>query len=354
MAPKPSRTALILLFAVTIKLVASHSTEKKHTCTCIKEPKHGDHAGHDHGIEGDHEEEDDSPKEILKYKVIALVTILVTSAVGVFLPILGRTIPALRPEKGIFYLIKSFAAGIILSTAFIHILPEVYENLTSPCLGEDTVWEKFPFSGLAIMAGALLTLMMDSFATRHFRKGVSIEDQIGAKQDMDGHIHAHGAGGHVPEGLNKVLEIGIVVHSVIIGLSMGTSDSLESIKSLIAALCFHQFFEGIGLGGCIVQASFKSTSTICMAVFFSLTTPLGIAVGIGISKVYEESSPTALIVQGLLNAVAAGILINMALVNLLAEDLMNPKVQSKAKIFFGANIALLLGVAAMAIMAIWA
>uniref|UniRef100_A0A803LNH1 Uncharacterized protein n=1 Tax=Chenopodium quinoa TaxID=63459 RepID=A0A803LNH1_CHEQI len=333
MAPKPSRTA-ILLFAVTIKLVASHSTEKKHTCTCIREPKHDNHVGHDHGNEVEHEEEEDSPKEILKYKVIALVTILITSAVGVFLPILGKTIPAFRPERGFFYLIKSFAAGIILSTAFIHILPEVFENLTSPCLGEDTVWEKFPFSGLAIMVGALLTMMMDSFATRHFRKGVSVEDQIGAKEDMDAHVHAHGT---LVDMFLKVLEIGIVVHSVIIGLSMGTSDSLESIKSLIAALCFHQFFEGIGLGGCIVQASFKSTSTICMAVFFSLTTPLGIGIGIGISKVYEESSPTALIVQGLLNAVAAGILINMALVNLLAEGLMNPKVQSKAKIFFGAN-----------------
>uniref|UniRef100_A0A803LNH3 Uncharacterized protein n=1 Tax=Chenopodium quinoa TaxID=63459 RepID=A0A803LNH3_CHEQI len=62
-------------------------------------------------------------------------------------------------------------------------------------------------NGLAIMAGALLTMMMDSFATRHFRKGVSVEDQIGAKEDMDAHVHAHGSGGHVPEGLNKVEQI---------------------------------------------------------------------------------------------------------------------------------------------------
>lgn len=51
----------------------------------------------------------------------------------------------------------------------------------------------------------------------------------------------------------QVLEMGIVVHSVIIGISLGTSSNLDTIKPLIAALCFHQFFEGIGLGGCIAQ-----------------------------------------------------------------------------------------------------
>lgn len=51
----------------------------------------------------------------------------------------------------------------------------------------------------------------------------------------------------------QVLEIGIVVHSVIIGLSLGTAGSIDTIKPLLVALSFHQFFEGMGLGGCISQ-----------------------------------------------------------------------------------------------------
>jgi solute carrier family 39 (zinc transporter), member 1/2/3 len=51
----------------------------------------------------------------------------------------------------------------------------------------------------------------------------------------------------------KVLELGIIVHSVIIGMSVGASESPSTIRPLVAALTFHQFFEGIGLGGCIVQ-----------------------------------------------------------------------------------------------------
>ncbi|XP_074297774.1 zinc transporter 1-like [Silene latifolia] len=319
-------------------------------------------------------------KVVLRYKVAALVIILVSSAIGVCLPILGKRIPALSPESNLFFLVKFFAAGVILSTGFIHVLPDAFESLTSPCLKENP-WGKFPFTGLAAMVGSLGTLMIDAFATGHYRKIHSGENAATVDEenqgDRDGHVHLHThathghAHGAIPvsvfpdEGLSEldrirykvtsqVLEMGIVVHSVIIGISLGTSQSIDTIKPLMAALCFHQFFEGMGLGGCIAQASFKSASTLCMAIFFSVTTPVGIAIGIGITNVYNENSPTALIVQGLLDAIAAGILIYMALVDLLAQDFMNPKVQSNKRLFLGANIALLLGAGFMALLAIWA
>lgn len=53
----------------------------------------------------------------------------------------------------------------------------------------------------------------------------------------------------------QVLELGILVHSIIIGISLGASGSPSTIRPLVGALSFHQFFEGIGLGGCIVQVT---------------------------------------------------------------------------------------------------
>lgn len=44
-----------------------------------------------------------------------------------------------------------------------------------------------------------------------------------------------------------------MVHSVIIGVSLGASQSPNVVKYLVTALTFHQFFEGMGLGGCISQ-----------------------------------------------------------------------------------------------------
>ncbi|KAK4595014.1 hypothetical protein RGQ29_018666 [Quercus rubra] len=240
----------------------------------------------------------------LKYKLGSIASILVASAVGASIPLLGRRFKALRPENDFFFIIKAFAAGVILATGFIHAFTDEEKD------------------------------------NEH-------EGHI--------HVHTHTTHGHthistIPsEGINseeltrhcviaQVLESGIVFHSVIIGVDMGASQSVATIRPLLVALSFHQFFEGVGLGGCIAQAQFKSKSAAIMSFFFSLTTPLGIVVGT-------------------FNALAAGILIYMALVDLLAADFMNPRLQSNLRIQLGSNVSLLLGlvqVGCMALIAKWA
>ncbi|PPS05233.1 hypothetical protein GOBAR_AA15436 [Gossypium barbadense] len=264
------------------------------------------------------EDEDRNKPLALKYKMAAIVSILVAGAIGVCFPLLGKTIDALRPEKDIFFVIKAFAAGVILSTGFIHVLPDATENLTSPCLNENP-WGKFPFAGLVAMVSAIATLLLLRYRV-----------------------------------VSQALELGIVVHSVIIGISLGASESPKTIKPLVAALTFHQFFEGMGLGGCILQAKLKARSVAIMVLFFALTTPVGIGIGIGISNTYNENSPTALVLEGMLNAASAGILIYMALVDLLAADFMNPKLQNNGKVGASAGVSLLLGSALMSLLAVWA
>lgn len=68
--------------------------------------------------------------------------------------------------------------------------------------------------------------------------------------------------------------MGIVVHSVVIGLSMGASDNPCTIRPLIAALCFHQLFEGMGLGGCILQVNMMISSSPNSKFFIRNNKPL--------------------------------------------------------------------------------
>ncbi|KAL8461838.1 hypothetical protein ACS0TY_033070 [Phlomoides rotata] len=320
--------------------------------------------------------------EALKFKLTAIASILGAGGIGVSLPILGRRFQALRPENDIFFMIKAFAAGVILATGFVHILPEAFRSLTSPCLSEHP-WRKFPFVGFVAMVAAIGTLTVDTVATSFYKsmhfsqsKLVNVDEEGGGGgDDHDGHVHvhthathghAHRAGAAVPSHdgnlselvrqriISQVLELGIVVHSVIIGVSLGASQSVDTIKPLLVALSFHQFFEGMGLGGCISQAKFKSLTTMMMMLFFSLTTPIGIGVGIGISSVYKEDSPKALIIEGIFNSASAGILVYMALVDLLAADFMNPRMQSNVRLQIGAHISLLLGAGCMSVLAKWA
>ncbi|KAL3523138.1 hypothetical protein ACH5RR_015972 [Cinchona calisaya] len=302
----------------------------------------------------------------LEFKLIGIGSILFASALGIFTPLLLKNLRALQAESGLHFLIKAFAAGVILATGFIHILPDAFESFTSPCLGENP-WGGFPFTGFVAMMAAIATLMLEALATGYHRRA-----ELQKPQPLDGDEennvvnagpHVHGPAIVLERSnssslirnriISQVLELGIVVHSIVIGVSMGATQSPKIIKSLIAALSFHQFFEGIGLGGCISEANFKARTITTMVLFFSGTAPVGIAIGIVISKSYNAYSPTALIVQGVLNSASAGILIYMALVDLLAADFMNPKLQSNFRLQIGANVSLLLGACCMSLMAKW-
>jgi zinc transporter 1/2/3 len=103
-----------------------------------------------------------------------------------------------------------------------------------------------------------------------------------------------------------------------------------------------------------LQANFKVRATIIMATFFSLTAPVGIVLGIAISSSYNVHSSTAIIIEGVFNSASAGILIYMSLVDLLATDFNNPKLQTNTKLQLMTYLALFLGAGIMSMLAIWA
>ncbi|KAJ8513084.1 hypothetical protein OPV22_003518 [Ensete ventricosum] len=281
--------------------------------------------------------------EALRLKLIAIGTILVASMIGVCLPLFSRAVPALRPDRNLFVIVKAFASGVILATGYMHVLPDSFENLSSPCLPKNP-WSKFPFTAFVAMLSAIFTLMVDSLMLTFYNR---------RKLDADGK-DAQEAVLLRNRIIAQVLEMGIIVHSVVIGLAMGASQNPCTIRPLVAALCFHQLFEGMGLGGCILQAEYGIKMKAILAFFFATTTPFGVALGIGLSNVYRDNSPTALIVIGLLNASSAGLLNYMALVDLLATDFMGPKLQGSVKLQLWAYLAVLLGSGGMSLMAKWA
>jgi zinc transporter 1/2/3 len=98
---------------------------------------------------------------------------------------------------------------VILSTGFIHVLPDAFENLTSPCLNEHP-WGDFPFTGFVAMCTAMGTLMVETYATAYFQNQYSKKESThvgshNATADVEkeagehhGHVdvHTHASHGH--------------------------------------------------------------------------------------------------------------------------------------------------------------
>lgn len=112
----------------------------------------------------------------------------------------------------------------------------------------------------------------------------------------------------------------------------------------------------MALSSVVLDAGFKKKiSALLMVIFYSLTTPLGVAIGIGIHRGFQENSINNLITQGVLDALSAGILLYDSLVNIIVPHFSNPSYMESS---LGRQLtqlgSLWLGATLMALVGRWA
>lgn len=152
-----------------------------------------------------------------------------------------------------------------------------------------------------------------------------------------------------------VSEISIGIHSILIGIALGVTSS-TSFTALFIAIVFHQFLEGIALGSNAVESGISTRMVVILAFVYSLTTPVGIAVGIAVRSSLNMNSVPSLMVTGILDSIAAGALIFLALGDHMnacksqAGWLRTQRIVTQLACF----AAFFIGAAALLVIAIWA
>jgi zinc transporter 1/2/3 len=222
-----------------------------------------------------------------------------------------------------------------------------------------------------------------------FRWGTAKLEKLGLKHDPHGHSAGGSHAAHGPESaasqtMNEktdsiddvesqhdhaatssaiaqvigiaILEFGVVLHSILIGLTLAVN---EDFKILFVVLVFHQTFEGLGIGSRLAYMQLPDKYQYVpylAAMIFGITTPIGIAIGLGVRTSYNPGTATASIVSGTLDSLSSGILIYTGLVELLAHEfLFNKEMMdgSNKKLAY-ALTCMLLGCGLMALLGKWA
>lgn len=409
-------------------------------------------------------------------RILAVFIILISSGLGVFFPILSSTYSFIRLPNWCFFIAKFFGSGVIIATAFIHLLDPAAEALGNDCLGGTFVDYPWAF-GICLMS--LFLLFFTEIMTHYFiaknmghshghdddhvheekdecdgeldetsMQNIQLENVITGEMNLHhnnshnvnhgnmdmgvGIVHEHYdeyvddsnkvdkllkkgtnvdlemaksiisdtisvdsskeySNDNTPKSSNIqdseihdhkisrdsyniqtedqeqymarimavfILEFGIIFHSVFVGLSLSVSG--EEFETLFIVLTFHQMFEGLGLGTRVAETHWpddKRYTPWLMGLAFTLTSPIAVAIGIGVRHSWVPGSRRALIANGIFDSISAGILIYTGLVELMAHEFLYShqfKGEDGLKRMLFAYLIMCAGAALMALLGKWA
>ncbi|KAI1871043.1 hypothetical protein JX265_006083 [Neoarthrinium moseri] len=97
--------------------------------------------------------------------VFAVVLILTLSTLACGFPLFSRRASQSRRSNRIVFLSQHFGTGVLLATAFVHLLPTAFTSLNDPCLPYVFSQGYRPMPGLVAMVSALVVVALESYLT---------------------------------------------------------------------------------------------------------------------------------------------------------------------------------------------
>jgi solute carrier family 39 (zinc transporter), member 1/2/3 len=340
-------------------------------------------------------------------RISSVFVILVCSTVATLFPYVARQVPRLKIPVYVYLFARYFGTGVILATAFVHLLDPAYSEIgPQSCVGLTGNWALYSWPPAIVLTSVVCIFLLDFAAELYVESKYGVSNSFnnttgrasiveqhdhtlpGAdlnnpKTDNEGIVPSHNDSNNNNNNNSKlknwdtsssfadsesaersfkqqiaafvILEFGIMVHSIVIGLNLGVAGS--EFSTLYPVLVFHQSFEGLGIGARMSAIPFKKGSWLpyMFGALYGLTTPIAISIGIGLRTTYDPNSNTANIVSGVLDSISAGILVYTGLVELLARDfLFDPcRTNDRRRLAFMV-ICTILGAGVMALLGKWA
>ncbi|CRG90445.1 hypothetical protein PISL3812_07489 [Talaromyces islandicus] len=317
-------------------------------------------------------------------RISAIFVILICSTLATFFPVVAKRMPKVKVPVYVYLFARYFGTGVILATAFVHLLDPAYDEIgPASCVGLTGNWAEYSWPPAIVLISITIIFLMDFTAELYVESKYGLNRTTDRTSIVQEHDHP------VPPALTAkndsaptkdvyaeerdadsiaaersfrqqisaflILEFGVMFHSVIIGLNLGVAG--DEFATLYPVLVFHQSFEGLGIGARMSAIPFARNSWLpwLLCLTYGLTTPIAIAIGLGVRNSYNPGSSTANIVSGVLDSISAGILIYTSLVELLARDFLFDPCRTNDRRRLGFMVVCtLLGTGVMALLGKWA
>nr|XP_002740188.1 PREDICTED: zinc transporter ZIP1-like [Saccoglossus kowalevskii] len=276
-------------------------------------------------------------------KVVVLVGLLLVVMVFGLLPLKLATILKTKRlgSARILRLLSCFAGGVFLATCLLDLLPEVTSQF-------DAVFERmnvqmnFPITGLVVTIGFLLILAVEevvlgckesqliSANENVYTLGITVDDSRGDSDDTDSLRETK----FVPEDTDflvaptynfsnslrsMALLVALSLHSLFEGLAIGLRNESSGVLRLFTAVAIHKSILAFSLGLKLVQSNLSLRTVVLSCLFFAVTSPLGVSLGILCQSMASEL--TSAVITATLQAIATGTLFYITFLEVLANEI---------------------------------
>lgn len=250
--------------------------------------------------------------DLVQFKMLAALAIFLVALVGAAW---SRRLTKQSSDGRVLSLANCFAGGVFLAAGLIHVLPDAQAQLA-------TVFPSMDYPLFGLLATASFALMV-------------IIDQIGRR----------GAGENQSVVSAAILFLVLSIHSLITGFALGLEDQSVTAIALLIAVLAHKGTASFALGLKISPVSRQTGQFFGRMLAFSLTTPAGVLLGLWmLNRLSGSNGP---LIEGVFDALAAGTFLYVAVFEILSQEFKD-RGGAIAK-----SIAMVLGAALMAVVALW-
>lgn len=211
------------------------------------------------------------------FVALALLLLFCVSLLCALLPL--QLSGSFKKDEHVNRLADTFAAGILASAAFVHLLPAATAKLTT----------QYP------VAGALAILGVGAMHLQHALPYPNNSRTTNA----------------------FALVAALLVHAALEGLALGASASQRgTFAALLAAVLAHKAFVALSLGAALAGAACSHITATILAFTFSAISPLSACFALAFVR-FLLKAHTAHTVAAALSAISAGVFAYVAFVDLL-------------------------------------
>ncbi|KAK8732329.1 hypothetical protein OTU49_007026 [Cherax quadricarinatus] len=276
-------------------------------------------------------------------------------------------------------LMSCSAGGVFMGTCLLDLFPDVQEQLDI-LMDQSSIMSSFPIAEFIIVFGFLLVLTMEQIVLdykesrllsrppevqsllsdpretrrnlqqQHSLSGISDQPDLtssmrsengslggshrgyGTVDDHcepdDSHMHIqlfdhsihHDIASH--SSLRSLLLLfALSLHSIFEGMAIGLQDSIDDVVSLFLVVIFHKAIIALSLGLNMVQSKLSIFQMLMANMFFCVTSPLGLGIGMAIMEMQASFTTTA--ISGTLQGIACGTFLYVTFFEVLPHEMNN-------------------------------